>query len=110
VRSLDETFEDDDKRSLLNTLVDTQSAPPDADLLHESARGHVDIVLSSLGDRERFVICRYFGLDGNEALTLDRIGNHLGVTRERVRQIKEAALGRLRQITEAESLDLSDEA
>ena len=109
VRSLDETFEDDDKRSLLNTLVDTHSAPPDADLLRESARGHVDEVLDILADRGRFVICRYFGLDGNEALTLDRIGNHLGVTRERVRQIKEAALGRLRHVTETESLDLSDE-
>ena len=105
-RSLDETFEDDDKRSLMNTLIDTSSAPPDEDLLRESARGHVDEVLRALGDRERFVICRYFGLDGNEALTLDRIGGHLGVTRERVRQIKEAALGRLREADGEETVDL----
>ena len=105
-RSLDETFEDDDKRSLMNTLIDTSSAPPDEDLLRESARGPVDEVLRALGDRERFVICRYFGLDGNEALTLDRIGGHLGVTRERVRQIKEAALGRLREADGEETVDL----
>ena len=71
--------------------------------MHESARVHVDDVLTHLGDREQFVITRYFGLDGNEALTLDRIGNQLGVTRERVRQIKEAALGRLRLVTSLEA-------
>ena len=104
VRSLDETFEDDDKRTLMNTLVDDLQDAPDADLLHESARIQVDSVLSHLVEREQFVIRRYFGLDGNEALTLDRIGTLIGITRERVRQIKESALGKLRHTSQARIL------
>ena len=104
VRSLDEVFEEDDKRTLLYTLVDHLQGSPDADLLDESARLQVDSVLSSLGDREQYVIRRYFGLDGNEALTLDRIGSLIGVTRERVRQIKESALGKLRHTSRAKVL------
>jgi RNA polymerase primary sigma factor len=104
VRSLDEIFEDDDKRSLMNTLVDHLQSSPDADLLHESARGQVDNILSHLSEREQFVIRRYFGLDGDEALTLDRIGSQIGVTRERVRQIKESALSKLRQTSRAQIL------
>ena len=104
VRSLDETFEDDEKRTLMNTLVDDLQEAPDADLLHESARNQVDGVLSHLAEREQFVIRRYFGLDGNEALTLDRIGTLIGVTRERVRQIKESALSKLRHTSQARIL------
>ena len=104
VRSLDEAFEDDDKRTLMNTLVDTLQNSPDADLLTESARVQVDGILSSLAEREQFVIRRYFGLDGNEALTLDRIGSLIGVTRERVRQIKESALSKLRHTSRAQVL------
>ena len=105
VRSLDEAFEDDDKRTLMNTLVDTLQNSPDADLLTESARVQVDGILSSLAEREQFVIRRYFGLDGNEALTLDRIGSLIGVTRERVRQIKESALSKLRHTSRAQVLE-----
>jgi RNA polymerase primary sigma factor len=104
VRSLDEAFEDDDKRTLMNTLVDTLQESPDTDLLHESARGQVDSILSNLAEREQFVIRRYFGLDGDEALTLDRIGSLIGVTRERVRQIKEGALSKLRYTSRAQAL------
>lgn len=95
-RSLDETFDDGDERNLLETLADTRLHAPDNDLLEESAQSHVNQVLDSLDERERYILARYFGLDGQEALTLDQIGEHLGVTRERIRQIKERALGRLR--------------
>ena len=84
--------------------MDHLQGSPDADLLDESARLQVDSVLSSLGDREQYVIRRYFGLDGNEALTLDRIGSLIGVTRERVRQIKESALSKLRHTSRAKAL------
>lgn len=104
VRSLDETFEEDDKRNLLNILADESEKAPDADLLRESAKNQVDCVLSSLSDREQHVIRRYFGLDGNEALTLDRIGHQIGVTRERVRQIKESALTKLRHASRSQAL------
>ena len=105
VRSLDDAFEDDDRRTLLSTLADHLQEPPDAEMLDESARIQVEQVLSGLCDREQFVIRRYFGLDGDEALTLDRIGALIGVTRERVRQIKEAALGKLRSTSQVPILE-----
>jgi RNA polymerase primary sigma factor len=53
-------------------------------------------VLAGLDEREQKIVRLYFGLDGKEALTLEQIGGLIGVTRERVRQIKERALSRLR--------------
>ena len=103
VRSLDETFEEDDRRNLFNILIDESEESPDADLLRQSAKNQVDGVLTSLSDREQHVIRRYFGLDGNEALTLDRIGHQIGVTRERVRQIKESALTKLRHASRSQA-------
>ena len=96
VSSLDGAFEDDDKRSLLNVLADSTQRSPDADVMRDSAREQLESVLESLDDREQRIIRLYFGLDGKEALTLEQIGSLIGVTRERVRQIKERALGRLR--------------
>lgn len=104
VCSLDEAFEHDDERNLLDTLADTRQESPDSSILRTSAKEQVDKVLDCLDERERYVILRYFGLDGNEALTLDQIGGLLGVTRERIRQIKERALGRLRHPLRAQSL------
>ena len=96
VRSLDEAFEEDDERSLLNILADHNQATPDAEVLEESARNQLEEVLNSLDERELRIIRLYFGLDGNEALTLEQIGGLMGLTRERVRQLKERALGKLR--------------
>ena len=96
VRSLDESFEEDDERNLLNILADTSQDNPDADVLCESAKDQLESVLNSLDERELRIIRLYFGLDGHEALTLEQIGDLMGVTRERVRQIKERALSRLR--------------
>ena len=96
VSSLDGAFEDDDKRSLLNVLADSTQKAPDTDVMRDSARGQLEGVLESLDEREQKIIRLYFGLDGKEALTLEQIGSLIGVTRERVRQIKERALGRLR--------------
>ena len=97
VRSLDASFESDDERNLLDTIADAAHGPPDSQVVGESARGRIDQILANLDGREKYVILRYFGLDGDEPLTLDQIGDQLGVTRERIRQIKERALSRLRQ-------------
>jgi len=96
VRSLDETFEDDDERNLLNILSDENQDSPDTEVLRDSAREQLEGVLNSLDDRELRIIRLYFGLDGNEALTLEQIGGLMNVTRERVRQLKERALSKLR--------------
>ena len=95
VRSLDESFDEDDERNLLNTLADTTQVNPDADVLCESVKDQLESVLDSLDQRELRIIRLYYGLDG-EALTLEQIGGLMGVTRERVRQIKERALSCLR--------------
>ncbi|MFH1568396.1 MAG: RNA polymerase sigma factor RpoD/SigA [Gemmatimonadota bacterium] len=96
VRSLDETFEEDDERSLLNILSDESQGRPDTDVMEQSARSQLESVLGSLDERELRIIRLYFGLDGNEALTLEQIGGLMHLTRERVRQLKERALGKLR--------------
>ena len=96
MRSLDETFEEDDERSLLNTLADERQKAPDIDVLNEEIREQIDAVLHYLDERERYIIRLYFGLDGNDALTLEQIGALMGLTRERVRQLKERALVKLR--------------
>jgi len=104
VSSLDRAFEDDEKRSLLNVIADTKTPSPDNDIELESARAQLDGVLKSLDEREQKIIRLYFGLGGNEALTLEQIGGLIGVTRERVRQIKERALARLRHPVRSEPL------
>ena len=104
VRSLDEAFEEDDDRSLLNVLADSTQETPDADVLRDSAREQLDEVLENLDERELRIINLYFGLDGNESLTLEQIGGLMGLTRERVRQLKERALGKLRHPTRYQSL------
>ena len=104
VCSLDESFTDDDERSLLNTLADDTTEAPDADGLRESARVQLETALGTLEERELRIIRLYFGLDGNEALTLEEIGDMMNLTRERIRQLKERALSKLRHPSRHQSL------
>ena len=85
-----------DECSLLDTLADEATDPPDANILRESARDQLETALKTLDERESHIIRLYFGLDGNEALTLEEIGNMMNLTRERIRQLKNRALGKLR--------------
>ena len=111
VCSLDESFTDDDERSLLNTLPDDTTEAPDADILRESARVQLESALSTLEERELRIIRLYFGLDGNEALTLEEIGDMMNLTRERIRQLKERALSKLRHPSRHQALNtLASEA
>ena len=96
VRSLDEAFEDDNERSLMSVLVDNRQESPDLDVLRASTRDQLDDALLSLDDREIRIVRLYFGLDDHEALTLEQIGELMNLTRERVRQLKERALNKLR--------------
>ena len=96
VCSLDEPFTDD-KRGLLDILIDEETAPPDADILRESALIQLEAALGLLKERESRIIRLYFGLDGNEALTLEEIGDMMNLTRERIRQLKDRALSKLRR-------------
>ena len=94
-RSLDEAF-DDDERTLMNILPDEGQEAPDASLLDESAKAQVDKALTHLDDREQYIVLNYFGLNGEDPLTLEQIGGLMSLTRERVRQLKERALSKLR--------------
>ena len=94
VCSLDEPFTDDE-RSLLDILVDEKTAPPDAEILRKSALIQLEEALELLTPRESHIIRLYFGLDGSEGLTLEEISNMMGLTRERIRQLKEQALRKL---------------
>jgi len=101
---LDNTFDEDDECSQLNLLADTGQKAPDDEVVWGSARNQLAKVLRSLDERERRVIKLYFGLDGLEALNLEQIGALMGVTRERIRQIKEEAFGKLRHPRFAQAL------
>ncbi len=96
VWSLDASFKDDDDHSLLHILPDSSQKAPDLEVVDESVKDQVKMVLDSLDAREAEVLRLYFGLGDEEAMTLEEIGTRFSLTRERVRQIKEKALRRLR--------------
>ncbi|MCZ6631883.1 MAG: RNA polymerase sigma factor RpoD/SigA [bacterium] len=95
VRSLDASFQDD-QGSLLSVLVDQTQQLPDTEAVENSVREQIVKVLKTLSPREAEIIRLYFGLDDEESMTLEEIGRRFNLTRERVRQIKEKALNRLR--------------
>lgn len=96
--SVDAPFAEGEDSSLLDVLVNNDAAMADKALVLESLRTEIDTLLKSLTERERGIICAFFGI-GQSELTLDEIGNKYGLTRERVRQIKEKAIRRLRSTT-----------
>jgi len=102
--SLDEPFKEEDGNSLLDVIKSDRYAPPDNSLMRESLKVEVEKVLSTLKPREAEIISLYFGLEGDRPLTLEEIGEHFKLTRERVRQIKEKALRRLRHRSRLEPL------
>lgn len=104
LRSLDETFDQDDERSLINIIADENQATPDQGVLENASRSQMEEALEVLDKRELRIIRLYFGLDGTEALTLEEIGGMMGLTRERVRQLKERALGKLRHPSRYQAL------
>lgn len=96
--SVDAPFSDSEDNSLLDVLVNNDSPMADNTLVLESLRSEINTALSVLNERERNVIEAFFGINQPE-MTLEEIGNKYGLTRERVRQIKEKALRRLRGST-----------
>mgnify|MGYP002496645275 FL=1 len=97
--SVDAPFSDSDDNSLLDILPNTSIPNADKGLDIESLKEEVNRALSTLNERERDILKDFFGLNGTE-LTLEEIGHKYGLTRERVRQIKEKAIRRLRNSTQ----------
>ena len=101
--SVDAPFADGEDNSLLDVLVNNDSPIADRGLINESLSTEVDRALSTLTDRERDIIKYFFGIGCSE-MTLEEIGEKFGLTRERVRQIKEKAIRRLRHSTRSKLL------
>ena len=104
ILSLDATFGDDDENSLLEIMPDDTQEAPDSMTLKNSLEDEIEAALSTLDDREQEVIRLYFGLGGAPEMTLEEIGMQFRLTRERVRQIKEKALRKLRHPTRGRKL------
>ncbi len=102
--SVDAPFVDgDDNNSLLDVMVNENSPSADRELVYESLREEIKTALRMLNHRERSIIEAYYGL-GTPELTLEEIGAKFGLTRERVRQIREKAIKRLRDNVRNKSL------
>ena len=103
--SLDAPLTPGEDNKLLDYLPDTQNAGPDQETFERALTDSIEEVLSTLKEREAKILRLYFGLEGQEPMTLEEIGSMMGITRERVRQIKEKALARLRHVSRARALE-----
>ena len=102
--SIDAPINEDEDASLLTLLPNDQEPDPDKGLLHESLQREIDRVLSILSEKEREIIKLHFGLEGNLPHSYEDISEKVNLTRERVRQIKEKALRKLKKSTKSQLL------
>lgn len=102
--SVDAPFAQGEENRLLDVLENDQQPSPDFILMSESLRSEIDRALATLTERESEVIQLYFGLGTEHSLTLEEIGEKFNLTRERVRQIKEKAIRRLRHASRSKNL------
>lgn len=103
--SLDDPYSNDqDDNALVDYLEDENATMPDDETFEHALSDDMDKALDMLTDREKLILSLYFGIGGEEPLTLEEIGKKLGLTRERIRQIKEKAISRLRHSSRAKYL------
>jgi RNA polymerase primary sigma factor len=103
--SLDQPMTPGEDNRLLDYLPDTTNQTPDEETFDKALTESIHQALSGLKEREAKILRLYFGLDAAEPMTLEQIGAVLNITRERVRQIKEKALSRLRHVSRARALE-----
>jgi len=102
--SMDAPFTQGEENSLLDVIENDELPTPDYTLMIESLKSEINHALSTLSERESEVIRLYFGLNKEHSLTLEEIGERFNLTRERVRQIKEKAIRRLRHASRSKNL------
>ena len=102
--SMDAPFNQGEDNRLLDILHNDQEPPPDTSLMSDSLKREIERALATLSPREAEVIRLYFGLNIDQPLTLEEIGEKFNLTRERVRQIKEKAIRRLRHTSRSKAL------
>jgi len=103
--SLDAPMAPGEDNRLLDYLPDTLNPTPDEQTFEKALTESIEEALAHLKERESKILRLYFGLEGSDPMTLEEIGSLLGITRERVRQIKEKALSRLRHVSRARALE-----
>lgn len=102
--SIDKPIDDDEERSLVNVLENPDAAEADSRLILESLKNELGRILSKLSKREETIITMYFGLDGSKYKSLEEIGFQLELSKERVRQIKDKAIRKMRMASRRTSL------
>ena len=102
--SMDAPFTQGEENRLLDVIENDQQPNPDFALMNESLKTEIERALATLSERESEVIKLYFGLNKEHSLTLEEIGDRFNLTRERVRQIKEKAIRRLRHASRSKNL------
>ena len=102
--SLNSPFQEGENSSLLDIIEDSEAEEPEAKIMMESMSEEVNGALDTLSERERIVLEMYFGINRDSAMTLNEIGEEFDLTRERVRQIKEKAIQRLRHRSRSKNL------
>ena len=95
---------DEEKKTTLRDLMTSDDNRPEAVMMKESLTDEIERVLATIPEREAEIIRCYFGINMVRPLTLEEIGDHLNLTRERIRQLKERAIHRLRHATRAHLL------
>ena len=96
---MDAPINPDEEGNMYDVLLADNMPAPDRELLNESLRKEIERALSTLTYREANIVRLYFGLNGKHPHTLEEIGEAFNLTRERVRQIKEKAIKRLKHST-----------
>ena len=102
--SMDAPLVQDEDNTMYDVLKSEEAPTPETELLYESLRNEIDRAISTLTQREQDVVRLYFGLNGSHPMTLEEIGEKFDLTRERVRQIKEKAIRRLKHTSRSKIL------
>lgn len=95
--SLDESVHDDDSQPLQEILADPEDTTPEDDFVQEELHAQLLSAMEKLTDRERDIVTRYYGLGDEESTSLEAIGEDINLSRERVRQIRNDALRKMKQ-------------
>ena len=102
--SMDAPLSSEDDGDMYDVLSSNDEELPDSDLISHSLRMEIERILTTLSPRESDIVRLYFGLSGKHAYSLEEIGEEFGLTRERVRQIKEKAIRRLKHTSKSKLL------
>ena len=105
--SLDEPLNGEEGNSIMDVIEDGHTEAPDTMTTQTSQQKFVSRMLHKLNDQERTVLSMYFGISSHEALNLEEIGEIIGLSKERVRQIKEKGLANLRTMEDIQELTLA---